>query len=165
MTIDKHSIVNPVCGVRSPVMVMLGFLLRFMRAHPSILVSISIVLFLQPTTTTTTGEVVELVEMEIEHGRWQRIALATVELLVRPYVSNCQSGMWKSNSGSDFNTGKPGSTCGYKTYCHRDSGLAICSRGITPGAGTMTAHVEWRGDHYHTTNEFSWPCDSLVWIN
>ena len=80
-------------------MVMLGFLLRFMRAHPSILVSISIVLFLQPTTTTTTGEVVELVEMEIEHGRWQRIALATVELLVRPYVSNCQSGVWTSVGG------------------------------------------------------------------
>lgn len=81
-------------------MVMLGFLLRFMRVHPSILVSVSIVLFLQLTTTTTTGEVVELVEMEIEHGRWQRIALATVEPLVRPYVSNCQSGAWIKTGGS-----------------------------------------------------------------
>lgn len=79
----------------------------------------------------------------------------------------CQSGAWKSADGSDFNTGKPGSTCGYKTYCNRASGMAFCTKGVNVanGLGTRAGWVSWTGSSYRTTDQAIWDCDAVVWIN
>ena len=84
---------------------------------------------------------------------------------------SCQSGVWKSNSGSDFNTGKPGSTCGSFTYCNRDNGYAVCAP-LPNSDQVRVATVTW--DKW--TNQYlykvkdghdyrSVACQGIVWLN